>query len=553
MARIVSPLFSQALQAAHEAHPSTPGREILLSKKLSTISSEVLPPDARSINEAKLSELTTKLAEKFSVLEGADEYVHIKNAAHRFLSVVAEVECETEAAYHVPGAPTTLSGRVEAYPTEVVGPGEIGPYTAITHCVTPLETLLEMHRVSHIPIRDLIALTPERKVRHEIAIRFMLEYSLKEGESLDSALMGCIPQMQQHFLEEHGYDLARIEAQRGPNSEFFLSALKTSAPLLEGMQAYLDLATQELQRHNPAANIESDEVQEYLAMRAADLLYHQQIHNFVGRADLVSFPGMEGRTLRPHQTHATRHMYMMNGGISSGKGTAGAQVQAGALRQGVPWKDVLTINADEYKGLCMPPGELGEGYDPRYYTGLTYDEACMIRTEVLTGYQRMLDANTAPHIYVDRTVPTDGNFTLGERNENTTELYFTSLPVEKSVVLALKRGEKTGRYEPTPNILNTHVNSVKTLHKQLLAHAGKPLEVHIVANTSPTTVSPVASFHCSTKTMHVYNQDELVDLFKKLSINPGAASPEDLYLDEDTITAKTKEAIGALSAVYVAT
>lgn len=197
-------------------------------------------------------------------------------------------------------------------------------------------------------IRGIIPLRTDRLVMHNLTRRFMLNFSL-QGE-LSCELQKIIPPLTKRALYE--MNLAQMEEPR-------LELQKQALSYLQGEHTTINSKFQqsinELQKQAGVkpAELTAEEFQNAIAMRAADLAMETWVKELVDKYDMAKAPELAEYEALPPQTRDTRRIFMINGGVASGKSSAQALEEERAKKEGVDWKHICPINRDAFKPMLL--------------------------------------------------------------------------------------------------------------------------------------------------------------------------------------------------------
>lgn len=504
-------LYSNAIKQAESLYPiSSTTIETIenRTKKIGLDTIRAFDPTSSSPEAKKLAE---SLKNKMSVTT-EKEFTVLLKAANDFLLILDEVQ-----PFHIePPPPLTLAANA---PTNA-------PYTILEHS---LRSKSDVHRMAlafpKTPIRDLVALKPERLVLHEMAARLVLEVSLTESD-MDQEIARLSHAMTQEFLDQ--------------NPDFASQLLEERSKLEETILQYLDdkpiaIASNIKQLVDQLkANMELDSEKKLaIAHYASDLAYRDHLQRILQKYPIFESSALKGYSHLPAQVSQDRRLIMINGGIASGKGETEKQIQQKIEADGIPWSSVAKLNTDSFKRTLLDPSSI-EKEHVYYYGGLVHDEAAMIRNRIFSEFQRKLKDNTAPHMYFDQVWPQADILTLGGKSSRGLDLYLVQIPVEQSVHMAYQRGKMIGRFETTKGLLNSHKQVALQFQENIkkATDAGaRNIRVHFMANIAKGVVEKAATFDFQKKAhdLPVEGKKHLVSFYKKTMLNTDAHTMEELY------------------------
>jgi len=271
-----------------------------------------------------------------------------------------------------------------------------------------------------------------------------------------------------------------------------------------------------------------------IAHYVADVVYVSHLREKLQKHPILKSDVLKGYDPLPSQVSEQRRLIMVNGGNASGKGSTEKEIKQRMETAGIPWTSVAKLNNDSFKRTLLDPSSLEKEYF-YFYAGLTHDESSMIRNRIFSEFQRRLQDDTSPHMYIDQVWPQVEILTLGGTSRLGLDLYLVQIPVEQSVHMAYKRGKEIGRFETTKSILNTHKQvslQFQANIKKAIAAGARNIRVHFMANISVGVVLESATFNFAMRTQDLPEQgkDYLVGFYKKTMLNIDARTMKELYL-----------------------
>lgn len=427
---------------------------------------------------------------------------------------------------------------VPATPPAVTALSRAGapPYTLLTHSLRTASELKEIGRLSNYtePVVQAIAFTPERMALQTFARELVLNYSLgKEGKGLDTELASLVPVVVADFMATHP----------GFPEEMRLFREKTQAEVQAHLTSGSELAPdvrevyeQVLSKVSPEASMSEAERRQAIAMKVADMVYKRRVESELKSFDLSSCDAVKALKPLPPQTGEARSITMINGGIASGKGTAEGEIMREAAARGVDWRDVLVVNTDSFKRMLLDPATLSEEDKP-HFSGLTHDEASLIRSSIMEEYTKRLQENRAPHLHVDQVWTEERLVTLAAgSNPRGIDITMVQVPAERSFQMAFGRGVATGRFESTVGILNTHRGVPRQLLDTLSKlKPGSNVRIRLVDNVAKDRVEEAAYIDISKGEGSISKRAAVLEFFKKRAIDPSATTFDAMYEDESSM------------------
>ena len=209
-------LYSKAIKQAESLYPISTKTIETIETRTQKIGLDAIRDFDSTSCSAEANELAKSLRDKMSI-SNEDEFKVLLKAASDFLLILDEVQ-----PFNIEPPPqlTLVTNVIKA-----------APYTILSHCSRSIQ---DVHRMAttfpEIPIRDLIALKPERLVLHEMVAKLVLEVSLTESE-MDKEIARLSPALTEEFLTL--------------NSDFSNQLLEERSKLEENILEYLkDASTQ---------------------------------------------------------------------------------------------------------------------------------------------------------------------------------------------------------------------------------------------------------------------------------------------------------------------
>lgn len=411
------------------------------------------------------------------------------------------------------------------------------PYTVLTHCSCGVQELINIKSVyKNTDLKELIPLKPERLMIQSICVNTITKFQIySPNKNFDESISELVLRINELFLERNPRYVDRISTHFDKlNSE----AIKVLSAPNHKCSLNDEYAIQVKKTYNNIPDLK-EEITEEIKIKAASLrisdltirkVIDEKVKKFVStlKNELCSY-----KDLTFYDKNKNR-IFMVNGGIASGKGTAVRQI-AEKLKEtsGIEWSDVLTLNTDSFKSLFY--GDLQLATNPPsvfYYSQLTHDEASLIRNRIFNRYVNMLKKGAVPHLFVDQVWPAEDVFTIGADSINGIDSTIVQIPVEKSLDMAFKRGELTQRFEPTRNILMTHKGVPSQLNKTLSSISKsekRNVRIELLENVDIGKVSEIAYIDLNLILPRIVNLNSLYEFYKKTTLNIDASSEAELY------------------------
>ena len=227
---------------------------------------------------------------------------------------------------------------------------------------------------------------------------------------------------------------------------------------------------------------------------------------------------------------ADRQSFLIVGGAASGKGSVTNAVK----NEQADKNDLLEINPDLYKKLLLPFEEVRDYIE--LHGSLTHAESSIVFDSIAERWQSYAREGKAPNILMD--VARAGNWQLGVLGTGNTSVSANTpmLPIDVALVRSYKRGEQTGRFMPTRELIQGHKDQI-ALNKNAMK---KGINYRFY-NTNVKFGEPVplvANFDAKQSKMTVYDMGVMWDYFSKSQLNPEARNLEDLSFASPATTAK---------------
>ncbi len=448
----------------------------------------------------------------------------VKYVDEDFSAALAEFGALERHVFHIAAPPSLSPATLEAQSLPLSQNQSIMRQSV--RSVTELLHIAKAFRVTNT-IRGIIPLTIERLVMHNLTRRFILNFAVQTELSID--LQKVIKPLSARWVSEH---LTFRPTLRGEIQTIALRYLEQGTA--DGVNPQLKEIVDKLLEQVSAEPSELSKQQQFeaVAMRAADLIIETYVKQGIDEYDIHRAPELAGYRVLPGQSKTTRRVFMINGGVASGKSSALAQEAAKAKAEGVEWETVSSINRDAFKPMLLQPGEVDAQYR-EFFASFAEDEAYLIRDAILREYHERLISDTAPHLHIDQVSPTVEMMRMaGDPTSQGLDLTIVYTPVELSLCMAHGREKETGYGAVTKGVLNTHANVPTQLLDSLdvARREGKTnIRLKIVANIARGTVAPVVHIDFAKAAGTVEDMGRLLLFFHKTHINRNAEKFEDLY------------------------
>ncbi len=226
----------------------------------------------------------------------------------------------------------------------------------------------------------------------------------------------------------------------------------------------------------------------------------------------------------------TRQSFLIVGGAASGKGSVTNAVK----NEQSDKNDLLEINPDLYKKLLLPFEEVRDNIE--LHGSLTHAESSIVFDNIADRWQKMAESDKAPNILMD--VARAGNWQLSVLGTGDTKISANTpmLPVLTALERSYKRGEQTGRFMPTKELIQGHKEQVSLNKNAMKRGVDYRFYNTNVKFGEPTPL--VANFDAKQSKMTIYDMGVMWDYFSKSQLNPDARSADDLSFASPKTTAK---------------
>lgn len=234
---------------------------------------------------------------------------------------------------------------------------------------------------------------------------------------------------------------------------------------------------------------------------------------------------------------AHRHTFLMTGAPASGKGTSYGMVMVDASILGIEPTDIIKINTDSFRELVSNQKELGS--NKLNHASFNYNESYIITKKIYTRLREEIEySGNSAHLLIDSVYPTQEKINLGLMDEGRLHVYCISVHPEVSIERAFTRGEATGRYIDTANLLKSHRDISKNFHQFLINNKRSNTDYVLIDNNVLPGEIPdlVAEGNLQSQTIVVHHFTKLIDFINKENINISSTSRKDLYLNTQSKT-----------------
>ncbi|AZL15762.1 zeta toxin family protein [Rickettsiales endosymbiont of Stachyamoeba lipophora] len=225
-----------------------------------------------------------------------------------------------------------------------------------------------------------------------------------------------------------------------------------------------------------------------------------------------------------------RKALLVVGGAACGKGSVTAE-----LKKGRTYEDQVELNPDLYKSIILPHNEIDRSKYNHEQTRLahgsiTHPESSVIFDKIAERWQKMANVNAAPNILMD--VARAGRWMTNTLSSGgtTVEIHAADLDSNIAIHRSYQRGEATGRFMPTKELLRGHQEQVDLQSDALTKRT--PSSNLVVYNSEGQIGDPlkiVLLGDKDNKTISIFDAKTMIDYLSKKQLNINATSPEELY------------------------
>ncbi|MFI3241331.1 MAG: zeta toxin family protein [Alphaproteobacteria bacterium] len=215
-----------------------------------------------------------------------------------------------------------------------------------------------------------------------------------------------------------------------------------------------------------------------------------------------------------------RKAYLVVGGAASGKGS----VTTNAKNSQDDPQDLLELNPDLYKKLLLSFDVLGENRE--LHGSLTHAESSIVFDMIAERWQNNAENGSATNILMD--VARAGSWQLDVLSSGGTEINANTpvLPIATALERSYRRGEQTGRFMPTMELIQGHKEQLDLNLNAMKKGVSYKFYDTNVNFGDPTPL--IAEYNPKTEEMKISDMNAMYDYFSKGKLNPNARSIETL-------------------------
>ena len=479
-------------------------------------------------------------------------------------------------------------------------PAELRPWVTLLrpeNTRTPIATVLELQKLTALPVGELVALRPERLVLHELLVRVTADFSVPDGSRIEDLginfreiirlLLGryLAPRMEglRVSFEQTRGELERLiqsawdEVTTGVTasgsavspsrlSRLFQRPKDERRPADKNTWGLEEIAACE---RRAAASGESRPIcaasyrslahvmsalftvhgqpwgtRELIVSLATDLACNTYGSEMLGQLIeplLRQAAHEQGYGLLPSQPHPV--VINTKGPSASGKSTLRPLQKRLAGAVGLQWSDFALISPDIWRKQLLDYASLGKAY--KYSGALTSDELQIV-DQKLDRYMALKQRRGAmSHLLIDRfrfdsfaADSAEAGSNLLTRFGHSVYLFFMITPPEQLVERAWKRGLEVGRYKAVDDTLAHGVEAYAGMPNVFftwIRRSDKHIHFEFLDNSVRFGELPRTVAFGSNETIHVLDVSRLLDIERFGRVNIEAATPASLYPDRSCL------------------
>jgi hypothetical protein len=455
------------------------------------------------------------------------------------------------------------------------------------HARTPLRDVREIADVTGLPLRDIVALRPERLALHELLIRVTADISVPDGTRIEDLGINfreitstilerdVVPRMdairdaylraREAIGETVSRELDRLYAKppdAHEQSKGWLARLlgaRAEAPPPPPLSDHELIAEWDARARN-AEGAERAALRALSRLVAALVVRHERVwadRGLVARVatDLASNEwgsAAVGATIEPMIAAAVdREGYrvlrrqerpvVMNtkGPSAAGKSTMRPLQKQLAGRIGVDWAEFALISPDIWRKQLLDYGSLGDAY--KYAGAFTGDELAIVDQKLDRYMARKAQRGEMSHLLIDRfrfdsfaPDSEEAGSNLLTRFGQIVYLFFLVTPPAALVERAWNRGLDVGRYKAVDDTLAHAVEAYSGMAELFftwIRKADKRVHFEFLDNTVTRGAAPRTSAFGWNDVMNILDVECLIDIERYRRIDVDAQDASALYRD----------------------
>ncbi len=207
---------------------------------------------------------------------------------------------------------------------------------------------------------------------------------------------------------------------------------------------------------------------------------------------------------------AERITFTVSGAIASGKGALEGLMQDHVKDLGKSWDDIMKINGDSYKPLLDPICRYKASKQRLIlYSQLVQDDITVMGKEINRRLlERIKATGKAPHAFIDKSFINELGLEIALIGGGKLTGFMASLSVEAAIARAEARGDSTGRFEDTYQILEAHSNIADKFVDLLLKYKGADITYTMFDNDVAKGEQPIKVAEVDLKAARLLLYDE---------------------------------------------
>lgn len=385
--------------------------------------------------------------------------------------------------------------------------------------------LEQRHKDSNIMARNEFRnFSLEKLVLHESIIEISLNYQTPD----EKLFQGMCTELQANAnLAAYKDNLAENIQSSKQESSQQIEKFRNNPDgdlILKGWHEKLDAAYPELS-DNKKLDIMQNSLYDKILSTKNEILAQEIVKNAVISTSFTEY-AQKALKLTSH-SEETRQSVLVVGGAASGKGSITILAKK-SLKD-----DTVELNPDLYKKLILPEHKIDYTlYDKRdtkiQHGSITHTESSIIFDKIADRWSQMAKSGRAPNLLMD--VCRAGNWMIDIASSGNTKINVMAANVSTSSALdrAWQRGEATGRFMPTKDLLQGHADQIYTQSNAITNRS-----CNILVFSTETVYGHVPTLAMFTdqesKSLNIVDHKAVVHYLHKASINPQATSEENLH------------------------
>jgi hypothetical protein len=211
-----------------------------------------------------------------------------------------------------------------------------------------------------------------------------------------------------------------------------------------------------------------------------------------------------------------RHTFAVNGPIASGKSIFASILEPYII-------DTAKIHGDSYKLLLNPEYlEITSPRDMEFFSQLVQEEIHYLNREICHRLlEKITTSNKAPNVYIDKSLLNQQGVDMSTIGGGTVQGILVSLPIKEALYRSEMRGNSTGRFEDTSEILMSH-NSIATNFANLITNNKDKDISYLVFDNNVEIGSPpikTAKVDFKNKKIEIFEKDKFIEFLNKADLD----------------------------------